>query len=493
MKKIFLFVFLSVGVLGFSQSESTTTLTVTESVPFEDESNTYEVIALKTTSENQTGLVRQGKRDLAFEIFDENQKRVFSKIVDIDRKEEYIDNVFSGDEMKIFTVNETSKTERIVYCHRFNLKDKTLSKEQLFTAEIEGKFPLFAGKEKRGTSTAITPDGSLFAVATDNIKRNLNSYSIRVFNTETLKLVYEKSYQEHEERFFEPNDISIENDGTVYILGKLFKDGKAQKKGGAANYEFILNKVNKEALEEVAISLENEHIQSMTISKTENKLYLLGFYSERNVSRLKGTCNFEITKNTLQVVGKKVNPLPIEVFEDLYGQDRAERKSDKELANFYVNHVLRDDMGNTYMLAEEFYVTYTYAGYGIVITTYHYDDILIMKYDSNGDLSWGRSIFKRSTFPSYNAFLKGDTLHVLLNTGKNLTEKEDGRTKASKGWFESTALYDFEYDASGNVSYNKIQDNRGSTKYFPANGTYENNTFLMMSGGGRERQFMMLK
>ena len=246
-------------------------------------------------------------------------------------------------------------------------------------------------------------------------------------------------------------------------------------------------------MEETLIGLENEHIQSLSISETDDKLFLLGFYSEMNISRLKGGCNFEVDKNSLEVVSKKVSPLPIEVFQDLYGEDRAENKKDQELRNFYIDHVLKDGKGNTYILAEEFYITSTYAGYGIVITTYHYDDIVILKYNAQGELAWGRSIFKRETFPSYNAFIKEDSLHVLLNTGKSLTEKNDGRTKASKGFFESTALYDFEYSPDGEVSYNKIQDNKKNTKYFPANGTYENNIFLMMSGGGKERQFMLLK
>ena len=69
--------------------------------------------------------------------------------------------------------------------------------------------------------------------------------------------------------------------------------------------------------------------------------------------------------------------------------------------------------------------------------------------------------------------MKNGELHVILNSGKNLTEKTDGRTKASKGWFESSALYDFVYSATGEVSYDKIQDNKGNTFYAPFYGTFE--------------------
>ena len=76
---------------------------------------------------------------------------------------------------------------------------------------------------------------------------------------------------------------------------------------------------------------------------------------------------------------------------------------------------------------------------------------------------------------------------------KNLKEKKDGRTKVSKGWLESTALYDITYDISGKVAYNKIQDNRGNTYYSPYYGTFENDVFIMISYGLKKRQFMKLE
>ncbi|EPR70713.1 hypothetical protein ADIWIN_3360 [Winogradskyella psychrotolerans RS-3] len=148
-------------------------------------------------------------------------------------------------------------------------------------------------------------------------------------------------------------------------------------------------------------------------------------------------------------------------------------------------------------MAEEFYITQTYVSTGMNNgywqTVYHYDDILIFKFGVSGNLDWGRSIFKRSNSPSYNAFLKNDELHVLLNSGKNLLEKDDGRTKVSKGWFESSSLYDIVYNSSGEVVYSKIQDNKGKTYYQPFYGTYQDGKFIMMSSGGKKRQFMILQ
>ena len=208
------------------------------------------------------------------------------------------------------------------------------------------------------------------------------------------------------------------------------------------------------------------------------------------MGRIKGGCNFLIDTDNFSVKTKKSEDLPKQVYEDLYGYRTAQRKNKKkkELFNFDIDYVLKNSNGDTYLIAEEFYVTQHYVhSAGPMMTgghtqrVYHYDDILILKFNSDGDLAWGRSVFKRANSPSYNVFLKNDQLHVILNSGKNLTKKNDGRTKVSKGWFESSSLYDIEYAVNGDVSYNKIQNNKGNAYYYPYYGTYKSNKFIMMS------------
>lgn len=499
MKKLALIVMLLALHFATAQ-ESTTKLTVTESEEYKDKVKANDILSIHTTESGLTGIVRNSKRDILFDIFDANLKKVFNEVVESDKKETFVGELFYDNEIKFFTVYAPKKTERIVYCHIFDIAAKTHKKVKLFETTVEKKQLLFSGQNKRQTSFAISPNGNYFAITTDNIKKNSNSYTIRVFNANNLSLLYEKAYQEHEKRFYQHNDLSIDDNATVYGLGKLFIKGRSLKRKGDANYEFVLNKVTQSGTNDITISLgEDEHIQSLNISIIQDELHLLGFYSEKNVFKIKGGCNFVIDTNALAVKRKRSYELPIEVYKDLYGENRADRKKSKgkEISNFYVDYVLQDNNGNTYILAEEFYITQTYVSTGTTggywVTTYHYDDILIMKFDAKGELSWGRSIFKKATAPSYNAFLKDDQLHVILNSGKRLTEKNDGRTKVSKGFLESTALFDFVYSADGKVSYDKIQDNKGNTYYTPYFGTFENNTFIMASDGRKKKQFMILK
>lgn len=493
MKYFFFRILFFVAFLSFSQ---TTKLSINESTEFINELDSNLILAMHTTDEGTTAVIRKAKKYLLFEVFDGNFNKTFSKLIDINKKESYLGDLIFGDELKIFSLYKENKYDRKIACHVFNIKDNTYKKVDLFSATVEKNQALFSGSSKRETSFSLSPNGSSLVVATDNIKKNSNSYTIRVFNANTLQLMYKKTYQESKEKFFQPNDLAIDDSNNVYVLGKLFIDGKSQKKKDKANYEFILNKISESNNEVLSIKLETEYISSLSINRGE-QLKLYGFYSDKKVGRIKGICSFVIEEKSLVITDKKKNALPESVYKDLFAYRKVNKKKDKELSQFYLDHFLEDSKGNTYLIAEEFYITQQYVstgvGGGYSTITYHYDDILILKFNSDGNLDWGRSVFKRAVTPSYNVFLKNDDLHVILNSGKNLTEKKDGRTKVSKGFFESSALYDFVYDTSGNVSYNKVQDYKDLTHYLPFYGVYQNNKFIMLSSGRQQKQFMSLQ
>jgi len=394
----------------------------------------------------------------------------------------------------------SQEKERNVFAHLLDIDSKTYKRIKLFDAKIQKKQSLFASKRSHSTSFSVSPNRKYFALATDNVSKKMNDYNIRVFDNETNTLIYNKSYQTDEEKTYEHNELYVDNNAVVYSVGKRYLSSKQRKKlKGDSKYKFVLNKISESSTEVVDITLDDMHIQSLTISVIKDELHLLGFYSEKNENRLKGGCSFIINTEDFNVKSKKFQKLPKQVYDDLYSERASERKNkkDKELSNFYIDHIITDSSNNTFLVAEEFYVTSHYVqngqfgGYWTYV--YHYDDILIFKFSSEGNLDWGRSIFKKSTSPSYNAFYKDDKLHVILNSGRNLKEKKDGRIKVSKGLFESTSLYDVEFTVDGKVQYNKIQDNRGNTKYIPYYGTYELDRFIMPNDSGRKKQFIILE
>ncbi|WP_046759025.1 hypothetical protein [Kordia jejudonensis] len=500
MKKIKLVLLLCLfGYTLNAQEEVTTALKITESAQYKDEVKVDEISAMYTSPTGKTAIVRLGKKNILLDVFDNNLNKEFFKIIKKEKKEVYKGHLSYDDEIKVFTVFSPKKKERILYCHTFNIKNNTHTKKKLFEANVKKGGGLFTGSNKRQTSFAQSPNQQYIAIATDDIKKKSNSYRIHVFETENLNLVYSKSYRDHEKQHFAHNDLIIDDDATVFSLGKLYLNGKSDKINGRANYQFVLHKISQNNTSHVDIKLEDEFVRTLVISQKNNQLHLLGFYSEKNSGRLKGGCDFAINASDLTIASKKITELPQQVYEDLYGYRRGKRKKDKakELRNFYIDYTLEDTQGNTYILAEEFYTTTRYIAMGINggywETVFHYDDILIMKFDANGELDWGRSLFKRSEAPSYNVFLKDDQLHVILNSGKNLLEKKDGRTKVSQGWFESSSLYDIVYSSEGKVSYNKVQNNKGKTYYTPFYGTFTDGKFITTTTRRKKKKFLTLE
>jgi hypothetical protein len=496
MKYFFLSIALLNITLCFSQGQ--TKLKISESVYFKDEVVANEVLSMHLSNSNLMGVVRESKRNLLFDVFNPSFVKVYGQEIEKDRKESFCGELFFNNTIKFFTVFSPSKKERIIYCYEFNINDGTYKKTELFKTSVENDQTIFSGANKRQTAFAISPNGQYFAILTDDIKKNASSYTIHVYNSNDLALVYEKKYQENTEKFYEPNDLYIDDSANVYALGKLFLEGRSEKKENKNNYSFILNKLTQTSINTLSLNLnEDNHIRSLVISGLEDKIRLLGFYSEKNISNIKGLILFDVNVELMEILQTKSHDLPEKVYNDLYNTELADRKKDKELSNFYIDHVLNDDFGNTYLLAEEFFVTSIYVSMGMNggywQTVYHYDDILAFKINKEGELEWGRSIFKIATAPSYNAFIKNEQLHVILNSGKNLIEKEDGRVKVSQGFFESSSLYDIVYSSNGDVSYDKIQDNNNKVKYSPYYGIFKENRFITIGNYEGKKRFLILE
>ncbi|GAA4970098.1 hypothetical protein [Algibacter aquimarinus] len=498
MRNSFHYITFLISLFSFSQ---TTNLKVLESAEFKDKVKSEEVISMHSTSLNLTAVIRNSKKNLMFDVFNESLDRVNSILVPIEKKERVYGDLAFNNTMKVFTVFSSSKRERVINCYEFDIISGEHKKIELFKANVDKNRSLFSGNNKRETGLAMSPNGQYFVVSTDNIKKNSNSYTLHVFNSNTLSLIYKKTFQENLEKFYEANDLSIDDEMNVYSLGKLFVEGKKDKKGGKANYDFVLNKISDSNIKTTKVDFEKEaFISSLILSNIDNQIKLIGFYSDKRAGKIKGTLIFNVNTEDLTITENKSFKLPENVYKDLYSETRAKKKKDNnaELSNYYVDYVITDAIGNTYLLAEEFYITDAYVsngmnGGGYWLTTFHYNNVLVLKINAEGKLDWGRSIFKRAGNPSYGAFVKDNELHVILNSGKNLTEKDDGRVKVSKGWLESTALYDIVFDEIGNVTHNKIQDNKGKTFYKPYYGIFNGERFITISKSGGKKQFLILE
>ena len=325
MKKIIYYAMILIAATAFSQN--TTNLKVLESVEFKDKVKSGAVLSIHTSPSGFTGIVRNSKKNLLFDVFSETLGRINNVLIPKDKNEIFHSDLTFNNTLKVFTVFSPSKKERVVYCHEFNIADGAHKKTKLFKADVDKNQSIFSGSNKRETGFALSPNGKYFVVSTDDIKKNSNSYTVHVYDSETLSLIYKKGFQENIEKFYEANDLFIDDDANVYSLGKLFLEGRMEKKGGKANYDFVINRITEADTKSTKVNFnKEEHISSLIISNIDNHLKLIGFYSDESAGKIKGALIFDVDIENLKVTESKSFKLPEAVYKDLYSETKAKRK-----------------------------------------------------------------------------------------------------------------------------------------------------------------------
>lgn len=127
MKKLFILSLLIVS--NFSFAQSTTSLKVSKSPEYKERVKSKEVIAIHTSANQETVIVRSTKKKFfLLDVFDANLEKIFSEKMQIEYKEWSVGDLFYNNQLKLFTVYAPKSDERIVYSHTLDLTTKTYTK-----------------------------------------------------------------------------------------------------------------------------------------------------------------------------------------------------------------------------------------------------------------------------------------------------------------------------------------------------------------------------
>lgn len=492
----FIFLFLISNSLMYSQS---TFFNVSETEPFKDVKYSTTILDVHNFEEGEVLVIRESKK--LFLVNDFSKDHVLLNNIEIkkEKKESYLGSYATDEGITFFSSLKTSKTEIELYAHTYNYESQKASKKLLYSVTERGKkskFKLFK-RQKHQVSFRVSPNGDYVAFTVDNINNKANSQGVRVYDTQ-LNELYSRSYELNEKKVFAFDDFVITNDAAVICAGFTHITDKKRKKDSKSNYDYTLYKITKDQLTSKQIELGDNYVNEVRFSQTENSIRMLGFYSERSSNGMKGGVSYLLNGSDINTVSFKETPFPAEVYQDIYREKKAVRKKDKqkELKRYYLDYSLTDDEGNGYLVAEQFYTTTRSVSTGnggfYTETIYHYANILILKFNVEGTLVWGRTILKHDLFPSYQPFVAGNRLHILLNSGKNVGEKSDGRKKLKKGLFEKLSLFDISFDpATGDQKMESLREGRKGA-YQPNLGSYGFDSFVMTNFSKNKKQFFIL-
>ena len=157
----------------------------------------------------------------------------------------------------------------------------------------------------------------------------------------------------------------------------------------------------------------------------EGNIIWFGFYSNRKYHQQAGYFYIKINAVRNKILSKKISSFDTEIIKSLINKKKL--KSSDELRNFEIAYFKISRNGDLIVSAER-------RPYGVA--NYKSHDILLLRFDSLGNLLWSKHIFKYNIFPqSMKVFLDhylqidNEDIYLLLNQG---IYAETGLAKAVK-------------------------------------------------------------
>lgn len=267
---------------------------------------------------------------------------------------------------------------------------------------------------------------------------NDEKFKIKKF-TEELQPVWEKDFVfPYKDKDFNLTKIAVMNDGNVYMLARIFMDNeeaREKKNNMEATYYYKLlsfadtDTIQDENLKETDISISKKWITDVTFTIRNDEIICSGFYADKKDMAVNGMFFMRIERNTAKIRALDTEEFSKSFLAEFMGVKKAERGIG--LRDFELNDLILKNDGSVILIAEQSYIKSVCTTDTREITRcrdyYYYNDILVVKINSNGVIEWNARIPKRQMdskegyYLSYAWAIKGDKLYFLYNENpKNL-------------------------------------------------------------------------
>jgi len=346
----------------------------------------------------------------------------------------------------------------------------------------------------------ISDNNEYFLINFDINNKEKETHKIFVFNT-NFEMVYEQTIQKDvEDKYFSYQNIDIDDkDGTVYFLGKYFENkSKKSKKKGKVNYHYELFKIDANGQTNSSFKYDDVFVSSLELIKAEDRLVCVGFYGKLAGHKINGVCLFDLDENSLKIKKEKFNPFSKEFLVDKYGnkEGKIEKKKEKGIKNIDFKGLYIMDNGDISVNAEEFY-SKTHTSTNGSYTTYHFDDIMSLRMNSEGDLKWARNINKRQVGflnSSYTSIPVGEDSYFFINCSDNIKKLSGDRISFKHTKAKKSNLYMIKINKDGNFDFKKLIDDKESKVYYKVNnGNVNLNNQTVILTGKRKKNTRILK
>lgn len=400
--------------------------------------------------------MRSEKSSSLLEKYDLNCKQLLSVELELshDKKKHGLEEIIHiGDEIYLFSSFENKKEEKN-YLFVETINKKTLVPGNMKKiAEID-----YAGQKRWNSgsySFKTSSDSSHIMIFFDkpHEKEGTDKFGFQIYNSK-MELQWESDIDsKYEDELFTVSQRSIDQNGNVYILGRLFKDKVKERVKDKPNYTYRIICYSKGGKEkyDYELKLDDLFLSELTFRIAENgDLICAGFYSESGTSRIQGVYYLAIDATTLTPKTSSKKEFELDFFmqtltekETKKAQKKVEKGKDLDLYEYNLDNLILREDGGAVLVGEQFFIrvvtTHTSSPNGgtTTQTTYHYyyNNLIVINISPAGQIDWSIQIPKRqhSTndggyFSSYAMAIVGSKLYFVFNDNeKNLYIKDGER------------------------------------------------------------------
>lgn len=359
------------------------------------------------------------KKNTVIERYDQSMKLVNSISYDFNYKGEklsLIETLDGGDHIKMF-FSYSNTDDRTVYIFLRKLDKKTLEFKGKLTKIAERPFAKSFGKDNSGFFNIIfSPDSTKVAFVPRILYDSANNGLIDVYDID-FKEIWKTEYTISEDRKDGvPEEYFIDNEGNVHLyFSKRIK--KSEREKGELKDNYFLATINENQTTQRELKIDGHFITDMRIVNSSDENFVFtGFCGESGLGP-NGTFFKRISLKSSEDIVITPNIFGFDYISQYASEGRLKylnkRKANNEPLNLHevnFNLAFFDQDDNLYQIAEEFYIhvsTGTNAqGNATTTETSVYKSIIIVKYDSEGQLVWKKKIPKsQKSSPSVDDYL----------------------------------------------------------------------------------------
>tara|TARA_B110000003_G_scaffold230767_1_gene233020 strand:+ start:143689 stop:145245 length:1557 start_codon:yes stop_codon:yes gene_type:complete len=426
-----------------------------------------------------------------------------------------IKNAFIKDnQLHLIEYVNDKKTDKVLFnAVSVDLKSLKFSTKEILSLTQENLgfdvFPfiitnLYQYDSNHAGEVVMSSGNNYFVINFDINNKDKETHKIFVFNNNFEK-IYEQLIEKNiEDKYFDYESIDIDDtNGTLYFLGKSYEnESRRSKKKGETNYHFELYKVDASGQTNTSFKNADKFISSLELIKSKDKLSCIGFYGQKGEGRINGVSLFNLNPETLKMEKEKHTPFSQEFLHDKYGnkESKKKRKKEKGIKNIDFKSVYIMDNGDVIVNAEEFYITtvsYSKSEGGGTRFVYHFDDIISLRLDNDGNLKWARNINKRQTGfdnSSYTSIPVGEDSYFFINCSDNIKKLSADRISFRQTKAKKSNLYMIRINQNGDFDFKKLIDDKESKVYYKVNnGTININNQTVILEGKRKKYTRILK